>query len=92
MSVRHRFTEEGLRSNGFTHTGLAYGLIPVYIANLTQEAPTLVTRNWIPEFALDLAEMIYPLAQVMFPDDDPRRYIIPLTRIEEIKYERNQRT
>ncbi len=44
----------------FTHYGLFY-CVPVYV-NMNLEAPGIVTRNFIPEFCLDIVEAFLSLA------------------------------
>lgn len=43
----------------FTHYGLFCGCVPVYLGALDTDCPAVAARNGVPEFALDLAEMVF---------------------------------
>lgn len=40
------------------HYGWFFGIVPVYLRGVETGDPEMVTRNWIPEWPLDLAEAI----------------------------------
>lgn len=66
----------------FTHYGWLYG-VPVYV-NMNLDAPGIVTRNFIPEFCLDIVDAFINLAvttmQIMNLDYTPL-YKIKLTKL-----------
>jgi len=45
-------TKRWARENELTHTGLLFGLLPVYVGDLDTEAP-LVVHRWAPTELLD---------------------------------------
>lgn len=65
----------------FTHYGRFYG-VPVYV-NMNLDAPGIVTRNFIPDFCLDIVDAFINLAvttmQIMNVDYTPL-YKIKLTK------------
>lgn len=63
MAIFNRMSKEQLKQEGFTHEALAFGVIPVYISDPDREHPEygllVATRNWMPEWPLDLMNWIY---------------------------------
>lgn len=58
MPFFNHITDDDLRDH-FVYRGWLFGVVPVYVGNLSDPAPTLSTRNGIPEFWLDLFEALY---------------------------------
>ena len=58
MSILHPVPRAEL-GRQFTHYGWFAGLVPVYIGNLQSEGPTLVERNWVPEWYFSLVEALF---------------------------------
>lgn len=47
--------------NTFTHYGLMYGVVPIYVNMNNPEAPDVAVRNFVPEFALDFVDLLFSL-------------------------------
>lgn len=60
MAVFDRITKQQL-TRDFTHYGWIYGCCPVYVGDPDGEC-RIAMRNYIPEWPLDLMEMIYGFA------------------------------
>lgn len=56
MAVFQRLSEVQIKRD-FTHVGLMFGLVPVYIGDPEGECRVCV-RNWWPEWLLDVAEVL----------------------------------
>ena len=70
MSIRHRLSKEEMKKEGFTHYGWMFGFVPIYVSNpYTSSAPNVTTRNWIPDFILDLGEAIHDTTLMFLPPD-----------------------
>lgn len=60
MAVFYRMDKDTLIREGFRFKALAYGFIPVYISDPDYGGPlTVTTRNYIPEWPLDVMEFLY---------------------------------
>jgi hypothetical protein len=46
-------------SRHFVYRGLMFGLVPVYVGDLSRGMPDISVRNGIPELMLDMAEGLY---------------------------------
>lgn len=58
MAILNRITADQLQRE-FEHVGWFCGLCPVYIAGIDSGEPTLVERNWVPEWWLDMTEALF---------------------------------
>lgn len=54
----------------FDYYGSLFG-IPCYIGNIYSEAPTIEPRNFIPDWALDVAQPIYFFIEGLLNWDNP---------------------
>ena len=59
MSIRYQIPKEDLKAEGFTHYGLFCGFVPVYIGDLHTDNLLVATRNWVPDFLMDVADFFY---------------------------------
>lgn len=57
MAVRKRMTKAVLRKR-FTHYGLFWGCVPVYVNMRNPECPDVATRNWVPDWTMDAVESV----------------------------------
>lgn len=57
MSVLRRLSRDEIKEN-FTHKGWFMGVVPVYIDDPLSPFPVLATRNWIPDWYMDLVQTI----------------------------------
>lgn len=57
MAVLKRFKEEEIRKQ-FTHYGLFWGVVPVYVNMRNSEAPDVAVRNWLPEWLLNAVDSL----------------------------------
>ncbi|EHM2356458.1 hypothetical protein KD625_004232 [Salmonella enterica subsp. enterica serovar Bonariensis] len=57
MAFFKRMSTETIRQK-FTHYGLFWGCVPVYVNMKNSNCPDVVTRNWIPDWTLDIADWI----------------------------------
>lgn len=76
-------------SDHFTHCGWFWGCVPVYVNMRNSDCPDVATRNWIPEWVLDLADTLSAgpiyLMTLVNPEYEPM-FAIKLTGlIEESK-------
>lgn len=85
MAVRKRMTQAEIRKR-FTHYGLFWGCVPVYVNMRNAECPDVATRNWVPEWSLDLADWLsgipIQLMTMLKPDYEPM-FAIKLTGLIE---------
>lgn len=58
MRLFQHFTPAQIKEH-FVYRGLMFGLVPVYVGNLSRFAPEVSVRNGIPESALDVAEALF---------------------------------
>jgi len=67
----------------FTHYGLMYGVVPIYVDMTDEDCPVVATRNFIPEWALTLVDVLWGTAifflTLVNPDYEPT-FAITLTR------------
>jgi hypothetical protein len=56
MAILKRMTDDEIRRN-FTHIGLMFGLVPVYIGDPEGQC-RIAVRNWWPEWLLDAGEVL----------------------------------
>lgn len=55
----------------FKYRALAYGIIPVYISDPCAETLLIATRNWFPEWPMNLISGMYVLfLDVIDPEGD----------------------
>lgn len=57
MALRKRMTQAEIRKR-FTHYGLFWGCVPVYVNMRNPECPDVATRNWVPEWTMDAVESV----------------------------------
>lgn len=57
MALLKRLTKQQIRDK-YTHYGLFWGCVPVYVNMLNDECPDVATRNWIPEWTLDFVDWL----------------------------------
>ena len=57
MAFFKRMTKAEIRRQ-FTHYGLFWGCVPVYVNMQNDECPDVSTRNWVPEWTLDVADWL----------------------------------
>lgn len=73
MAIIKRLTKEQIKKD-FTHYGLFYGLVPVYIGDPEGEA-RIAVRNWFPEILLDISDIFFDgvtwTVQLMDPMHEP---------------------
>lgn len=70
MAFFYRPSNEELKQVGFRFTALMYGFIPVYVSDPDCGGFMVATRNWFPEWPLDVMECL----QTLFLDiADPYR-------------------
>ena len=85
MALLKRLSKQQIR-NQFTHYGLFWGCVPVYVNMRNDECPDVATRNWIPEWTLDFADWLSWLpVQIMTlanPEHEPM-FAIALTGLIE---------
>lgn len=85
MAFFKRMTKEQLQKK-FTHYGLFWGCVPIYVNMRNWDCPDIATRNWIPEWVLDLADWISGGAiffmTLINPDFEPM-FVIRLTGLIE---------
>ena len=43
----------------YTHYGWFCGLVPIYVGDVSSEAPRVAVRNWIPDWTLDVADAVF---------------------------------
>lgn len=43
----------------FQYRGWFFGIVPVYVGNLTSGQPTLATRNGVPDWWMDAVEVLF---------------------------------
>ncbi len=70
MALFKQLSREEIREH-FTHTALFCGVVPVYMANPYSDAPDVATANWVPEFVMDLAEVMFGLVYEVCSFFDP---------------------
>lgn len=69
MALFKYLTKEKAIKEGFTHKGKLFG-VPVFIADLDSPAPKIVTGNFVPEWVLDVAEVLYFTAEAYVARND----------------------
>ncbi len=73
MAIIKRLTKEQIKKD-FTHYAWFYGFVPVYVGDPEGEA-RIAVRNWIPEFTLDFAGLLFDfftsILQLVNPDHEP---------------------
>lgn len=69
MAIFQRLSADEIRRD-FTHVGLMFGLVPVYIGDPEGECRICV-RNWWPEWLLDAAQALADTAIAMRAATDP---------------------
>jgi len=62
MSLKCKYGQE------WTHKGLMYGFVPIYVNQPYSECPEISARNWACELLLDLADAMFSFA-AMFSDE-----------------------
>lgn len=58
MAIFNRLSKQVIEEN-FTHYGLFFGMVPVYLGNMDGPAPNLEVRNWVPDWTLDVAHVLF---------------------------------
>lgn len=58
MSILHPLSQAEIRAN-FSHYGLMFGCVPVYVGQPDSEAPVIAVRNGWPDWLLDAAHGLF---------------------------------
>lgn len=58
MPFFNRLTAKEIRQE-FKFKGLLFGIVPIYISDDIDPAPAICTRNWVPEWTLDVVSELY---------------------------------
>lgn len=78
MAVFGQLSKEEIRKQ-FVYRGWLYGIVPVYVGDMTDYSPNLSVRNGVPEFVLDLVEAIVAFIVSLSPPDAPLSHSLKLT-------------
>lgn len=70
MAIFGQLSRDEIRRD-FTHYGLMFGFVPVYIGDPESEAPRVCVRNWWPEWLLDAAQALFDVCVAMKTAADP---------------------
>lgn len=70
MALLKRLTKEQIAKD-YSHYGLMFGVVPVYVGNPMSESPTICVRNWWPEWLFDIAAGLFSVAVQMRTSVDP---------------------
>ena len=85
MAFLKRMKKKDIRRY-FTHYGLYWGVVPVYVDWRDPECPGIATRNWIPEWTMDAVDWLTAipigLVSIINPDYQPM-FAIKLTALIE---------
>lgn len=86
MAIIHRMSRTEIRSR-YTHYGLLYGCIPVYVDMRQDPAPEVAVRNWLPDWLMDVGDLVFMMAvhtmQAIRPDYEPEFFIKLTGKIED---------
>ncbi|MFT7565839.1 MAG: hypothetical protein ACI846_000125 [Pseudoalteromonas distincta] len=69
MAILKQLTREEILKD-YTHYGLMYGVIPVYIGDPNGESRICV-RNWWPEWLLDFGDFVFDVSASCIQFFDP---------------------
>jgi hypothetical protein len=58
MPLFKQLSDKEIR-NEFVYYGFLFGVVPVYVGRLQNDSPVISTRNWVPEFWMDLWEGLF---------------------------------
>lgn len=80
MSIRHPVPRTELGTK-YSHYGLLFGLLPVYVGEAESGAPLVVERNWVPSICFDATEALIDLVEfvaqlLLLGRDEPRHFFL----------------